>query len=486
VPGCEETFELTTLVWFRNDLRVADNPALSEACERGRVIACFVVSGAQWQDHDVGERRLAFLGRSLNALTIELAELGIALTLIEAPRFVDVPRALLALANQSGAVRLAFNAEYPSNEHRRDEAVAAAMRANGIEVVRTHGGVTLPPGMIMTKKETPFSVYTPFKRRWLERLQRDQIRPLPAPPPQGKAVPAIHLDSLAGVSLELGSESWQAGEQVARNRLDEFVNDRIDQYDSERNFPGLDGTSSLSAHLSVGSISSNQCLHAASRLNCGRLRGRATDAWVDQIIWRDFYRHVVALFPHVSRGRAFRQSYDSIPWRDAPAELAAWQEGATGYPLVDAGMRQLRQTGWMHNRLRMVTAMFLTKHLLIDWRHGERYFMQQLVDGDFAANNGGWQWSASTGTDAAPYFRIFNPTTQGRRFDPCGTFTREMLPELTDLPDRYLFEPLSAGVEADYPAPIVEHKFARQRAIAAFRHNIANVNPRMATGPLSG
>jgi deoxyribodipyrimidine photo-lyase len=159
---------------------------------------------------------------------------------------------------------------------------------------------------------------------------------------------------------------------------------------------------------------------------------------------------------------------DSIAWRDAPAELAAWQQGATGYPLVDAGIRQLRHTGWMHNRLRMVVAMFLSKHLLIDWRHGERFFMEQLVDGDFAANNGGWQWSASTGTDAAPYFRVFSPTRQGQRFDPRGTFTREMLPELADVPDRHLYEPHRAGLALDYPQPIVEHGFARQRAIAAF------------------
>jgi len=460
---------LTTLVWFRNDLRVADNPALSTACERGRVVACFVVSSAQWCEHDVGERRLAFLGRSLNALSCELAQLGIALKLIEAPRFEDVPGALLALAKHTGVKRLAFNAEYPGNEQRRDKAVSTVMQTNGIEVMRTHGGVTMPPGTIMTRKGTPFSVFTPFKRRWLEQLQPDQIRPLPAPPPQGDAIPAGHLSYLADVPLELGSASWPAGEQVAHNRLGQFLNDHISHYGADRNFPALDGTSNLSAYLSVGSVSSNQCLHSASQMNDSRLRGTAIDTWVDQVVWRDFYRHVVALFPRVSGWCAFRRSDDSIPWRSAPAELAAWQEGTTGYPLVDAGMRQLRHTGWMHNRLRMVTAMFLAKHLLIDWRHGERYFMQQLVDGDFAANNGGWQWSASTGTDAVPYFRVFNPTTQGRRFDPCGAFTREMLPELADLPDRYLFEPHRAGVELDYPQPIVEHGFARQRVIAAFR-----------------
>lgn len=473
--GGAETCDLTTLIWFRNDLRVADNPALTTACEWGQVTACFVVSGVQWRDHDVGDRRLAFLGRTLNALAGELAKLGIPLELIDAPRFVDVPNALLALAKRIGAKRAVFNAEYPSNEQWRDEAVATEMQKMGVEVLCTHGSVTMPPGSVMTKKETPFSVYTPFKRRWQERIQPDQFRPLPSPPPQGPAIPAVHLDSLAGVPLDSATERWPAGEREARSRLDAFINDQVDRYASDRDVPCLRGTSNLSAHLSVGAISSNQCLYASAQHNHGQLQAPATDAWVNQIIWRDFYRHVVALFPHVSQGRAFRKPLDSIAWRDAPAELAAWQQGETGYPLVDAGIRQLRQTGWMHNRLRMVTAMFLSKHLLIDWRHGEHFFMQQLVDGDFAANNGGWQWSASTGTDAAPYFRIFNPTTQGRRFDSSGTFTREMLPELADIPDRHLFEPHKAGVALNYPLPIVEHGFARQRAIAAFKSRASRV-----------
>lgn len=467
---------MTTLVWFRHDLRVADNPALAEACEGGQVVACFVVSGDQWRDHDVGVRRLAFLGRTLNVLINNLAKLGIAFELLDAPRFVDVPSALLSLAKRIGASKVVFNAEYPSNERQRDEAVTTEMQANGIEVICTHGGVTMPPGSVLTKKETPFTVYTPFKRRWLERIQPDQYRPLPSPPAQGAAIPAAPLDSLASIPLEFGSESWPAGEQVARSQLDEFINYRVDRYASDRNTPRLDGTSKLSAHLAVGAVSSNHCLYAAAQLHDGQLHGSATDAWINQIIWRDFYRHVVALFPHVSRGCAFRRSLDSIAWRDAPAELAAWQQGTTGFPLVDAGMRQLRNTGWMHNRLRMVTAMFLTKHLLIDWRHGERFFMEQLVDGDFAANNGGWQWSASTGTDAAPYFRVFSPTRQGQRFDPHGTFTRTMLPELAGVHVRHLFEPHKAGVALDYPKPMVDHGFARQRAIAAFRSAPAPVS----------
>ena len=209
--------------------------------------------------------------------------------------------------------------------------------------------------------------------------------------------------------------------------------------------------------------------HAAAIVNGGGLVGGALDGWINELVWREFYRHVIAAFPHVSRGEAFRRETDAIRWRHAPEEFEAWQNGLTGYPFVDAAMRQLRDTGWMHNRLRMVTAMFLSKHLLIDWREGERHFMNNLVDGDFASNNGGWQWSASTGTDAAPYFRIFNPAAQGKKFDPGGVFTRRLVPELADVPDRYLFEPHASGLALDYPQPIVEHRFARERALAAFR-----------------
>ncbi len=468
---------MTTLVWFRNDLRVADNPALIAASERGSVVGCFVVSEAQWREHDVGDRRIAFLGRSVNALSRELAQLGIPLEIVNAPRFSDVPDQLLKVAKRFEARRLVMNAEYPLNEMRRDEQVRQTMSAEGVELICTHGGVTMPPGAVRTKQGTPYSVFGAFKRRWLESVQPGQFHPLDRPRAQAKPIAPRQIVELGGVPLKSGVDEWPAGERVARGLLDDFVDGYVGRYAENRDFPSLRGTSSLSPHLSVGAISSNHCLHAAAQLNEGRLRGGPADVWIDEIIWREFYRHVVALFPHVSMGYSFRREYDAIPWRQAPGDLAAWQAGETGYPLVDAGMRQLRQTGWMHNRLRMVTAMFLTKHLLIDWRQGERFFMQQLVDGDFAANNGGWQWSASTGTDAAPYFRVFNPTTQGKRFDPSGEFVREMLPELQHVPDRFLWEPHKAGRSIDYPEPIVEHAFARLRAIETFQENEIYLDP---------
>jgi deoxyribodipyrimidine photo-lyase len=250
----------------------------------------------------------------------------------------------------------------------------------------------------------------------------------------------------------------------------------IGSYGEHRDCPAVRGTSILSPFLAAGVISPRQCLQAA----VAAARSSATDAhgaatWISELTWRDFYTHVLVGFPRVSKNRPFRLKSDSVMWRSSDADLAAWKSGRTGYPIVDAGMRQLNQTGWMHNRLRMVTAMFLTKHLLIDWRVGEQYFMRNLIDGDLAANNGGWQWSASTGTDAAPYFRIFNPFTQSSRFDPDGKFIKTFCPELTRLPVQSLHDPqkLSEHLhrsKIDYPCCIVDHAVARDRALRAFKH----------------
>ena len=464
-----ENCKLTTLVWFRNDLRVQDNPALEIACEAGPVTACFVCSETQWRRHDVGDRRIAFLGRCLNSLAIELGKLGISLKVVNAPGFEDVPDAIVALALQSGAHRVVMNAEYPANEKRRDNAVCQALSQRHIEVVVTHGSVTLQPGLVLKGDGNPYSVFGAFRRRWCEIVQPDQVQPLPRLKPQAASITPVPIVSLGGVALDLLSSGWVADEKTAGALLDDFVGSTIVNYSVDRDIPSLEATSRLGACLSVGVLSSNQCFAAVLDESGRVFRGGKAASWTDQLIWREFYRHVVALFPHVSRNHSFRRAYDGLQWRRAQCELELWQKGETGFPLVDAGMRQLLETGWMHNRLRMVVAMFLTKHLLIDWRHGERFFMQQLVDGDFAANNAGWQWSASTGTDAAPYFRIFNPTTQGKRFDPNGKFVRQMIPVLSEVPDQYIFEPHKAGLSIAYPQPMVDHKQARERAIGAFK-----------------
>ena len=282
-------------------------------------------------------------------------------------------------------------------------------------------------------------------------------------------------DAVAGFSGLKRPDLWPAGETAAKSQLETFIAERLGGYKAQRDFPGVNGTSAISPWLAIGAISARQCLDAAAAANAGKLDSGDPGAvhWISELVWREFYKHLIAAFPRLCIGRAFKPETELIRWRDDPDGLAAWKEGRTGVPIVDAAMRQLLQTGWMHNRLRMVSAMFLTKDLFIDWREGEAHFMRHLVDGDLAQNNGGWQWSASTGTDAAPYFRIFNPVSQSRTYDPAGRFIRKFCPELADLDNDAIHEPwklpglLRGGI--DYPPPIVEHSAVRERVIEAFQ-----------------
>ena len=461
-----------TLVWFRNDLRLRDNPALYHACERGDVVAVFFICGAQWRDHDVGDNRLAFLLDCLHHLKQDLHNHRIALRVEHAARFSDVPHRIVGLASALNLDRVAFNEEYPLNEKKRDSRVIRACNAADIATDVYHAGTILPPGSVLTGNGDPYTVYSPFKRRWLSQVDAGTLEPLGLPRRQKSQVAESSKlpDRIDGADRGRVTKDFPGGEAEAERRLAGFMEGPSQRYDNDRDFPDLNATSTLSPYLSIGAISPRQCLSTAVEANRGRIGDGDPGicSWISELIWRDFYRHVIALFPHVSCGQAFRPQADQVAWRHSVTDLAAWQEGLTGYPLVDAGMRQLNETGWMHNRLRMVTAMFLSKHLLLDWRLGERYFMNQLVDGDFAANNGGWQWSASTGTDATPYFRIFNPNPQAKRFDPEGRFIRRWIPELEEAPLRNLFDPQKYPTDG-YPRPIVDHSAARQRALDAFK-----------------
>jgi len=450
-----------SLVWFRNDLRVADNAALVAARERGDVVGIFVLAPAQWRGHGIGANRLSFLLRSVLELSRALARLNIPLLIRSGDRFCDHASVLAQTAGEVAADAIFCNEEYPLDEKRRDAAVGERCREARIEFRRTTGNVIQPPGSVLTAAGQPYSVFTPFERRWLAQLDSGALDVLSPPRPQtnlGIASSEVP-DALSGVGHDVLAALWPGGESPARQRLAQFAGGALHRYREDRDRPDRDGTSRLSPYLSLGTISARQCM-AAARSNDG------SDVWRRELIWRDFFIHVVAGFPDLSRGRAFRQT--RVVWREDPVAFDAWRSGRTGYPLVDAAMRQLAATGWMHNRLRMLAAMFLTKHLLLDWRLGERHFMELLVDGDFAANNGGWQWSASTGTDAAPYFRIFNPVAQAKKFDPEGAFVRQWIPELAGLTNAAIFEPWRFGGADGYPQPIIVHDVARRRALAAF------------------
>jgi deoxyribodipyrimidine photo-lyase len=464
---------VTALVWFRSDLRVDDNTALSRACDdHRRVAAVFYATPQQWRAHDMGDARGDFLWRNLSALHEQLAALNIALQVRIVDRFADIAADLVELAKGLAVEAVHANREYPVNEVARDDAVAVALGRAGIALHLHHDATLLPPGAVLTRQGQPFKVFTPFKRALFDLVSDAPLQCLGVPgrrEPWPQAVAALPPSPFVANPEIAGW--WPAGEQAARDRLMLFINEKIVDYKQRRDMPALDGTSRLSPYLALGVLSIRRCIEAALAVNSGLWAGGndGVDCWISELVWREFYIHVLAHFPQVCKYRAFRAETEQLRWRDDDNDFARWAEGRTGFPLVDAAMRQLITTGWMHNRLRMVTAMFLSKYLLLDWRRGERFFMQHLVDGDLAANNGGWQWSASTGTDAAPYFRVLNPLRQAERFDPDGEFTRRFLPALRNVDAKLLLQPGHPALLATgYPAPMVDLKVGRDRALAAF------------------
>ena len=460
---------MPNLVWFRTDLRVRDNPALYYACQSGPVEALFILTPSQWLEHTISPHRLALILRTLDQLSTDLAALGIPLRIVKSDNYNSSINVVVKNAKSIGASCVFFNDEVALNETRRDSEVIAALQSNGIACETFNAFTCLKPGSVRKPDGSAYSVFTPFKRRWLSVLTEVGLDVIPPPKAQGPSITPIQApEKIAGVSKDFGSELWKAGERTALNQLNAFCKTRADNYQRDRDIPNVRGTSGLSPQLAMGTISANQCLAAAYKVNGGRWVGpsEGINTWVSEIIWREFYNHILVEHPRLAMGQAFRRETDSLPWNQDTGLLERWQKGETGLPLVDAGMRQLNSTGWMHNRLRMVTAQFLAKHLFLDWRLGEQYFMSKLVDCDIAANNGGWQWSASTGTDAVPYFRMFNPIRQAERFDANGDFVRSMVPELANAGKKQILEPWKAGGFAGYPEPIIDLAQGRDSTLA--------------------
>jgi deoxyribodipyrimidine photo-lyase len=439
----------TSLVWFRRDVRLADNPAWAAGTHAKRVCPLFVIDPNLYDA--ASPRRLALLVAGLQALDEQLQEMGGRLRVERGDPTAVLPEVAAAL----GAGSVHINEEVTPYGTARDRAVAERVPLDQHDGLYIHAW-----GSVLTGAGTPFRVFTPFHRAW----DRLEVRPAPA---TGDAEPTTEI----GVGVpEEDAPPIPAGTAAALSRLDAFL-DRVDRYDEERDRPDLDATSRLSVDLKYGWIGPRQVLEAVEGDSPGRR------SFVRQLAWRDFHAHVLAAQPG-SVNESMRSEYRSIPWRQAPDELRAWKRGMTGYPIVDAAMRQLAAEGWIHNRLRMLAASFLVKDLLIDWRVGERFLRRHLLDGDVAQNVGNWQWVAGTGSDAAPYFRIFNPVTQSRRFDPGGAYIRRWVPELAQLSDNMIHAPWEAASEdlaalgvalgETYPEPIIDHAEARERTLAAY------------------
>lgn len=462
------------LVWFKTaDLRVSDNSALHYACQQGDTLCAFIVTPEQYAQHDEAEIKQDFWYRNLVELSASLAKLNIPLKVIIAKTFSDVPKRLMKLAKEFAVTDIHFNQQYEVNEAEMEDAVCRVFQKNKLNTHSYIDQVIFEPGEIRTGKGDYYTVFTPFKKNFLKTYKERSLQVFKKPKKQKDL--GIASDEIKPWLKEsnLRADIWKAGEKEAHKRLKNFVVSRAEAYQSARDIPSINGTSVLSPYLAAGVVSIRQCFQMIEQEFGSNLpEGVAT--WQSELIWREFYKHILVGFPRVSRHRAFKVDTERLVWHQNDEHFTAWKEGRTGVPIVDAAMRQLKQTGWMHNRLRMVAAMFLSKNLFLDWRLGEQYFMQKLIDGDLSANNGGWQWSASTGTDAAPYFRIFNPVSQSQRFDPDGKFIRKFVPELSACDNKAIHDPWNAKtrpIKLDYPKLIVDLKSTRAYAIERFKQN---------------
>jgi len=475
---------MTTLLWFRRDLRLADNPALDAAVAIGRpVIPVYICDDADAGEWSPGGASRWWLHGSLSALSSAIEERGNRLILKTGPAASVISK----LLSETGATSVYWNRRYEPWATRRDEKIKTALKGKGMEARSFNAGLLREPWAITTQKGEPYKVFTPFWKALRASGEPDQLKPapqrIPAPNDFSKS-DDLNSWGLLPTKPDWASglrDAWTPGEDAAQSRLHDFIDAAVFDYQDKRNLPGVSGTSRLSPHLHFGEIGPRQIWHTviASALDqTGSPMPRGAETYLSEIAWREFSYHLLFHFPELPL-KPLRTEFYNFPWANDPDALSAWQRGATGYPIVDAGMRELWTTGWMHNRVRMIVASFLIKDLLIDWQTGEKWFWDTLVDADLASNAASWQWVAGCGADAAPYFRVFNPTIQGTKFDPDGSYVRRWLPEVSRLPDRLIHAPWTAkpieladaGIELgrDYPAPIVDHSIARNRALEKYK-----------------
>ena len=457
------------LVWFRNDLRLDDNPVLAAAVAEGRKICAVYIL-----DKTIGGASRWWLHHSLNALADDLQSRGGHLVLRRGTPEQVIPE--LAAEISAGTVFAARN--YSPGLVRQDQVVDAALQGHGIAFNQYHSASLFQPGQIRTRTGGLYGVYTPFAKACFE---TGVPRGLAPTPDKILAVTGVKSDRLEDWHLLPTNPDWAHGLRTtwtpgaagAKARLQSFLAGPVQNYDTTRDYPGIAGTSMLSPHVHFGEISARMLWHAVDET--GADKGRKT--FLEELLWREFSINLLWQYEHLRR-EPIRAEFANMPWRQDAGALHAWQHGRTGIPIVDAGMRELWQTGWMHNRVRMICASFLTKHLLLPWQDGEKWFWDTLCEADEAANGASWQWVAGCGADAAPYFRIFNPVLQGQKFDPEGTYVRKFIPELAGLPDADIHAPWEAhehilrqaGVELgqNYPLPIVSLREGRDRALAAY------------------
>ncbi|KAG7140717.1 Deoxyribodipyrimidine photo-lyase like protein [Verticillium longisporum] len=486
--------------WFKVDLRLSDNTSLRLASERAKdagvpLIAMYIISPQDFEAHLTAPIRVDFTLRTLEVLKHDLAKLDIPLHIETVDKRRQIPDRIVELMGEWGATHLFANMEYEVDELRREAKLVRTFADKGMSFEAVHDTCVVPPGQLQTGTGKQYAVYTPWYRSWMRHVHENPDRlelfdhpnknPSSAKERFGNLFASEIPEEIPNKTLSAEEKKrfrglFPAGEHAARERLNKFCDSSISSYADRRNIPGDNGTSSLSMHLASGTISSRTCVRTArDRNKTKKLDGGngGIQTWISEVAWRDFYKHVLVHWPYVCMNKPFKPEYANIEWSYEKDDFKAWCEGKTGFPIVDAAMRQMIHVGWMHNRCRMIVASFLCKDLLIDWRMGERFFMEHLVDGDFASNNGGWGFSASVGVDPQPYFRIFNPLLQSEKFDPDGEYIRKWVPELAGVKGKAIHDPYGRGAgpqvkKKGYPEPIVAHKDVRERALTEYKRGL--------------
>ncbi|KJY84531.1 deoxyribodipyrimidine photolyase [Vibrio galatheae] len=464
------------LVWLRRDLRVEDNTALVQACASGEpVVALYIATPKTWQNHALAPIQADLIYRRLFELQKDLAAKNINLYYAQVDSFLDSVQLVTSIAKQQGVSGVWFNKEYEVDEQLRDAKLIGMLEQAGIDGIGCDDKCLLKPGSVVNKQGDYFKVFTPFKRAYLEKMYRQAVVVTKVTPVRTQGtVQSSQIDEFSSQCPfdypRQTSKRYPVNMDAIIKRLRDFERLSVSNYHLQRDFPAIEGTSELSPYLAIGALSIRQCMARLMFEQQLPLSG-GREIWQSELVWREFYQHLTYFEPKLSKGKSFTPWGDNLVWKKSDSAFSAWKNGTTGYPIVDAAMRQLNQTGWMHNRLRMIVASFLIKDLHLDWRLGEQYFMSQLVDGDYPANNGGWQWCASTGCDGQPYFRIFNPVTQGEKFDPQGEFVRTWIPELQDVPDKFIHQPWKwiNAKALSYPSPIVDHKTEREITLSLYK-----------------
>ncbi|KAI1093999.1 deoxyribodipyrimidine photo-lyase [Rostrohypoxylon terebratum] len=491
--------------WFKTDLRTKDNRALWEASQKAQesdvpLICIYILSPEDFEAHLTAPIRVDYVIRALRALKDGLEALDIPLYVETVERRRDIPERILEFMVEWGASHLYTNIEYEVDELRREAKMVKMCAEKGLAMFPFHDSCIVPPGSLHTGAGKQYAVYSPWFRAWVAHVHSNQeLLSLFDPPSKNTAAGREKVASLFDCEIpdylenkKVSEEdakryrsTWPAGEGEAMARLDKFCEEKIAQYSKKRNFPSEAATSSISVHLAAGTLSARTAVRTARDRNKTKKLDAGVEgikSWISEVAWRDFYKHVLVHWPYICMNKPFKPEYSNIEWSYNSAHFEAWCNGQTGFPIVDAAMRQVQNMGWMHNRCRMIVASFLCKDLLLDWRMGEKFFMQNLIDGDFASNNGGWGFSASVGVDPQPYFRIFNPLLQSEKFDADGDYIRKWLPELAQIKGKAIHDPYGRGAaaqakKAGYPEPIVDHKDSRERALKMYKAGLERDKP---------